>query len=171
MSCLLTGGVTKTCEHAFGGLKNLYIGNLSDLTSVDTDVDGQITGFTMVTGATVYQFEFIKETAQALEELQVNGASTFINQTINFQLNGITLAKSEVINELSLGTFFVIVQKADDLYWVYGLPSNSIGLESVTDSIDSGTATADSAGATVSLVGPSTHYAVTASEAAVTAII
>jgi len=123
----------------------------------------------MTTGATVFDFEFVKDTAQALEELQ-DGVSSFIQQTINFQLNSITQAKRDVLNELSLGTFFVIAKKPDDNYWVYGLPSTSVGLEATTSNVDSGTATSDAAGATVSLVGPSTAYAVTATADAVLAI-
>jgi hypothetical protein len=170
MSCLLTSGATKGCAHEFGGLKEILIGNFSELDSVETNpTTGQITGFTMTTGATVFDFEFVKDTAQALEELQ-DGVSSFIQQTINFQLNSITQAKRDVLNELSLGTFFVIAKKPDDNYWVYGLPSTSVGLEATTSNVDSGTATSDAAGATVSLVGPSTAYAVTATADAVLAI-
>jgi len=170
MSCLLTSGATRQCAHEFGGLKEIYIGNYDELSSVATDATGQITGFTMSSGATAFSFEFVKDSAQALEELQ-EGQSSFIQQTINFVLNGITLAKRDVLNELSLGKFFVIAKKPDDNYWVYGLPSTSIGLEAVTSTIDTGTATADAAVATVSLVGASTAYAVTATAAAVQAII
>ena len=172
MSCLLTSGVTKQCAHEFGGLKELYIGNFSEVTSTAVDADGSITGFTMSsTGATFYTFEFIKDTGQALEELQENGPSSFIQQTINFQLNGLTQAKRDVINELSLGTFVIIAKKPDDNYWVFGRPEVSIGLEAVTDTVDSGAATSDAAGMTLSLVGPSTEYATTASAAAVAAVI
>ena len=72
-SCLLTAGVTKQCAHEFGGLKELYIGNFSEVTSTELDLDGQISGFTMSSsGATFYTFEYIKDTGQALEELQEN---------------------------------------------------------------------------------------------------
>jgi len=171
MSCLLTSGATRQCAHEFGGLKELYIANFSEVTSVDVSLTtGEATGFTMSTGATFYTFEFLKDTAQALEELQ-DGPSSFIQQTINFQLNGITLAKRDVLNELSLGTFVVIAKKPDDNFWVYGVPASSIGLEATTDNIDSGTATADTSSATISLIGPSTAYAITATAAAVAAVI
>ena len=171
MSCLLTSGATRQCAHEFGGLKELYIANFSEVTSVDVSpTTGEATGFTMSTGATFYSFEFLKDTAQALEELQ-DGPSSFIQQTINFQLNGITLAKRDVLNELSLGTFVVIAKKPDDKFWVYGVPASSIGLEATTDNIDSGAATSDISSATISLVGPSTAYAITATAAAVAAVI
>jgi hypothetical protein len=171
MSCLLTSGATRQCAHEFGGLKELYLGNFSEVTAVTTNPStGEITGFTMTSGATFYTFEFVKDTAQALEELQ-DGPSSFIQQTINFQLNGITLQKRDVLNEISLGTFVVIAKKPDDNYWVFGLPATSIGLDATTDNIDSGTAFADPSSAIISLVGPSTAYALTATDAAVAAVI
>lgn len=171
MSCLLTSGASRQCSHEFGGIKELYLANFSEVTSAETNpATGEITGFTMTSGATFYTFEFVKDTAQALEELQ-DGPSSFIQQTINFQLNGITLQKRDVLNEISLGTFVVIAKKPDDNFWVYGLPSVSIGLDATSDNIDSGTAFADASSAVISLVGPSTAYAVTATDAAVAAVI
>lgn len=171
MSCLLTAGVTKDCAHAFGGLKEVYIGNFSELESVDYAVTGEITGFTMTSGTTAFQFEFVKDTAQTLEELVENGASSFINQTINLQLNGMTQAKKEVLDTLSLATVFVIAKKTDDVYWVYGEPSQSAGLEATALTIDTGTAQGDTQAASVTLVGASLRYASTATDAAVASIV
>lgn len=162
MSCLLTAGVSKTCAHAFGGLKGVVkLGNFSELTSVDYDADGNITGVTMTTGSTIYDFEFVKDTAQALEELVENGASSYINQTVNLQLNSITQAKKSVLDTLSLATVFAIVQKSDDSYWFFAEPSKSAGLEATALTIDSGTAQGDVASASATLVGASLNYAPT----------
>jgi hypothetical protein len=159
MGCLLTGGITKECAHTFGGLKELLIGNFDDIDEVTYDVDGSISGITMISGATTYEFEFVKDTAQALEELVENGASSYINQTINLQLGGINQEKKIVLEELSLGKFFVIVKKSDDLYWMYGEPKNSAGLEATALTIDTGTAQSDVSSASVTLVGASLGYA------------
>lgn len=168
MSCLLTAGVAKDCAHSFGGLKGtLKIGNFTELESVAYDTEGNITGVTMTTGATVYDFEFVKDTAQALEELVENGASSYINQTINLQLNNINLEKKKVLDTLSLATVFVIAQKTDDNYWLYGEPTKSAGLEATTLTIDTGTAQSDVSSASVTLVGASLNYAPTISESAV----
>jgi hypothetical protein len=167
MSCLLTAGVSKECAHAFGGLKEIKIGNFSELTSLQYDSDGNITGVTMTSGATVYDFEFVKDTAQALEELVENGASSFINQTINAQFNGITQAKKDVLDTLSLATVFVIVKKTDDNYWFYGEPTKSAGLEATALTIDTGTAQGDVSSASLTLVGASLEYASTIDASAV----
>jgi hypothetical protein len=161
MGCLINAGVLKECAHNFGGLKELYLGNFADVEGVAYDTDGNITGVTMASGTTIFKFDFVKDTGQVLEELQKAGASSFINQTLNFQLNAITLAKKSVLSDLSLSTVFAIVKKADNSYWFYGEPKNSAGLEATVLSIDSGTAQADAAGATITLVGASLDYATT----------
>lgn len=160
MACVLTNGLTRECQHSFGGLKKLYLLNYDDVEVVDYDeTNGSITGVTLTSGATMYEIEFSKDTAQVLEELQKDGASSFINQTVNFQVSNITQEKKEVLNALSLATMCAIVQKSDNNYWFVGEPSHSRGLEAETGTNDTGTAQTDAATATFSLVGASTDYA------------
>jgi len=159
MSCLLTAGVSKECAHAFGGIKELKIGNFDELDTITYDADGAISGMTLVSGATLYDFEYVKDTGQALEELQENGASSFVNQTINAQFNNITHEKKKVLDSLSLGTFFVIVKKTDDKYWLFGEKAKSAGLEATAVTNDTGTAQGDVQAASVTLVGGSLNYA------------
>lgn len=161
MGCLINAGVLKECGHNFGGIKELYLGNSEDIATMTYAADGSISGATMVTAAVAYKFEFVKDTGQILEELVKNGASSFINQTLNFQLDKITLAKRDVLENLGLSTMYVIVKKADNSFWFYGEPSKSAGLEATVLTIDSGVAQGDSAGATITLVGGSLGYAVT----------
>jgi hypothetical protein len=171
MGCLINAGVLKECAHNFGGLKELYLGNFADVTDVAYNTVGNITGITMSSGSTIYQFDFVKDTGQVLEELQKAGASSFINQTLNFQLNAITLAKKTVLDDLSLSTMFAIVKKADNSYWFYGEPDKSAGLEATALTIDSGTAQADAAGATITLVGASLAYATTVDDTVVEGLL
>ena len=171
MGCLLTAGITKDCGHSFGGLKEVLIGNFDELSSLDYAADGSITGVTMVTGATAYEFEFVKDTAQAIEELQKSGAASSINQTINLQLNGITQAKNAILDALSVATLFVIVKKSDNNYWFFGEPTKSSGLEATVVSIDSGTAQTDASAMTITMSGASLEYASMVDDAAVLAIV
>lgn len=171
MGCVLNNGVLKDCGHSFGGLKELYLGNFEDLIGMTYDTSGHITGVTLASGATTYKFEFVKDTAQALEELQKEGASSFINQTLNFQLNNITMAKKTVLSDLSLSTCFVIVKKADNSFWFFGEMAKSAGLEATELTIDTGAAQSDSAGATISLVGASLDYASTVEDGVVTGLL
>lgn len=162
MACIINSGVLKECAHNFGGLKTIYLANYADIESITYAATGStnnITAITLASNAELYEFQFVKDTGQVLEELQKNGASSYIQQTLNFQLNGITQAKKEVLNDLSLSTVVAFVKKADNLWRIYGEQKNSAGLEATVLTIDSGTAQNDPAGATITLVGASLDYA------------
>lgn len=164
MACVLNSGILKECGHSFGGLKELWLGNFDDIQSMDYDADGAISGVTLGAGATIYEFQFAKDTGQALEELQKNGASSMIMQTLNFQLTGINLEKRKVLNDLSLAKMFAIVKKSDNKYWFYGDFNKTAGLEAVTLTNDTGTAQADGGFVTVSIQGMALEYATTIPE-------
>lgn len=164
MACVLNSGVLKECGHSFGGLKELWLGNFDDIQSMDYDADGAISGVTLGAGATIYEFQFAKDTAQALEELQKNGASSMIMQTLNFQLSGINQEKKKVLDDLSLAKVFAIAKKSDNKYWFYGDFNKTAGLEAVTLSNDTGTAQADGGFVSVSLQGMALEYASTIPE-------
>lgn len=172
MSCLLSAGVTRDCGFQFGGLKKVYLANFEEVQAVAHDVDGMITGITMVSsGATWYSFEYEPNTAQKLEELQAGAVSRFVNQTLNMQLANVTQAKKAVLESLANATLAVILQTQDDLYWYFGEPTKSAGLRATVLSIDSGTAQADDAAVTVTLVGGNLGYADTVEAAVVAASV
>ena len=157
MSCLISAGITRDCGYNFGGLQLVYLANATEVTAVSKDADNQITGITMATGATFYEFQFEPETGQKLEELQAGNVSKFILQTLNFQLANITQAKKEVLEDLGVSDLVCIMQTQDDLYWYFGELGR--GLKPTTLNIDSGTADADDAVATVALAGGNRGYA------------
>ena len=171
MGCVINAGVLGECAHNFGGLKELYLGNYDDLEGLEYNADGHVTGATMASGATIYEFQFVKNTGQALEELVKAGATSYINQTLNFQLKAITQAKKSILDDLSLAPIFAIVKRADNSYWVYGEPAKSAGLEAETLTIDTGAAQGDESGATISLVGGSLAYASTVEDSVVEAML
>lgn len=158
MACLFTAGITRDCGYNFGGLQKIYLANASEVESIGNDPStSQITGITMATGATFYEFEFEPETGQKLEELQAGNVSKFVLQTLNLQLANITQTKKEVLEDLGVSDVIAIMQTQDDLYWLFGELGR--GLKATTLSIDSGTADADNAVATISLAGGNRGYA------------
>ena len=151
MACLITSGITRDCGYNFGGLQLVYLANATEVTAVTKDSDGQITGVTMVTGATFYEFEFEPQSGQKLEELQAGTVSKYILQTLNFQLSNINQAKKNVLEDLGVGDIVAIMQDQQDIYWYFGELGR--GLQATTLSIDSGAEDADPAIATIALVG------------------
>ena len=169
MACLITAGITRDCGYSFGGLQLVYLANATEVSSVSKDTDGQITGITMVTGATFYQFEFEPQSGQKLEELQAGTSSKYILQTLNFQLANITQAKRNVLNDLGVGDMVAIMQDQSDLYWYFG--DLGRGLAATTLSVDSGAADADPAVATIALQGGNRGYSVTVDESIIAALL
>lgn len=157
-NCLITSGITRTCDFSVGGLSVLYLANKSEVSAVSKDSNGQVTGITMVTGATFYDFEYVPQTAQAIESLQVGTISKSVLQTINAQLDNITQIKKNVLQNLVLGDLVAIVRKnADGGYYLF--EGGDRGLNAVTGDLDSGTADTDDAGFTLSLAAANRGYA------------
>ena len=120
MACLITSGITRDCGYNFGGLQLVYLANATEVTAVTSDSDGQITGVTMATGATFYEFEFEPQSGQKLEELQAGTVSKYILQTLNFQLSNINQTKKNVLEDLGVGDIVAIMQDQQDIYWYFG---------------------------------------------------
>lgn len=171
MACLLTSGVTKSgCDgFRFGGLEALYIANFSEVDTVSRDSAGQVTGITMSTGATFYSYEFETQTGQALEELQADSASKFVNQTINFQLGEVTQAKKETLEDLALADTIVIAKDNSGQYKLYG--DKGRGLASTVMTFDTGTADGDANFAQITLVGGNRGFADTVDGSIVTGLL
>lgn len=157
MSCLISAGITRDCGFNFGGLQKIYLANAAEVTTVTKNPSNVITGITMASGSSFYEFEFEPETGQKLEELQAGNVSKFVLQTLNLQLANITQAKKEVLEDLAVSDIVAIMQTQDDVYWYFGELGR--GLKATTLSIDSGTADADNAVASISLVGGNRGYA------------
>ena len=157
MAGFINSGITRTCGYSFGGLQLVYLANASEVTAVSKDATNQITGITMASGATFYEFEFEPQTGQKLEELQSGSVSKFVLQTLNFQLANITQGKKDILEDLGVGDIVAIMQDQSDIYWLFGELGR--GLQAGTLSIDSGAADADNAIATVALIGGNRGYA------------
>ena len=157
MSCLINAGITRDCGFSFGGLQTILLANKSDVSSVAHETDGTISGITMASGATFYEYEFEPQTGQALQELTVGTVSRFVNQTLNLSLAGMTQAKKAVLEDMANADMVAIYQDQAGTYWFYG--ENGRGLRAVTINPDSGTADADDNLVAISLAGGSTGYA------------
>jgi hypothetical protein len=158
MACLINAGITRDCGFAFGGLQKIYLANKADVSTVAHDSGtNEITGITMTTGATFYEYEFEPETGQALQELQAGSISRFVLQTLNLSLAGMTQSKKDVLEDMANADMVAIYQKQDDVYFYYGELGR--GLRAATLTVDSGTADADSDLVQISLAGGNRGYA------------
>jgi hypothetical protein len=151
MACDLTAGYTKPCADEIGGVKNLYISALSNVSSF-TETAGEITAITRANGSRFWKWALEKDlsTAQAvLTRSQPNGTK-FSAQTITAILND---NRKETRNQLELlaqNDLFVIVEYANSDLEAYGIYN---GMTLSTATMDSGAAKGDRFGNTVVMNG------------------
>ena len=86
MSCFISSGIQLGCSDGIGSLKTIYVvgGATGDITAVAKNVDGAITGSTVASGTTIYQFQIKRNTSSLVQEVQKNfeNGSIFFNQTL-----------------------------------------------------------------------------------------
>ena len=88
MPCAITSGYTLDCRDSMGGVKEIYIIALADVSSFAT-ASGVVTGLTKAVGKQFYKFEQLAQTASFTEDItgsDENG-SIFFAQTLNMQFN------------------------------------------------------------------------------------
>lgn len=152
MACLIISGASKSCEYSFGGLDTITLGNYSELSSVAKDSNGVVTGITMTSGATMFNYQFENETGSFLNEYQVSNGNKWFNQTVNFTLAGLDQTRMDLMETLGLAKVFAICKDKRGKAFLLG---NYGGLEVSTLTSNSGAAQGDANGMTISLLGAS----------------
>ena len=160
-----------TCGYSLPEVTDIYIANLSDVTSAPLDYSCEsgvtISGFSAVTGASVYHIEPAKNSTTYTDELVVeDNGNKYRTHTITFNLNG-KYDKNMIcpVDALALGRFFVVVKTADAEYLALG---REVGLEASAQSVAGG---GDSNGVTVTLSANVTEAAAPLSATAVSELL
>lgn len=169
MACLITNGVSRTCDFAVGGIKSsVWLANFEDFVPKYAST-GQITGFTSGgTGATFYEYQQELQSASLTQSLNAGAVSRFISQVLVLSMASLTQAKIETLNTLALSPVIAVLQ-ANDGNW-YWIGDNGSGLKATAMEVVSGMADADPASATVTLTAANKGYAPTLTAVAVTAL-
>ena len=124
MACSQTlNGIAADCQTNVGGVREVYIANYDDVTTVEIDeVSNMIKTITMVDSAKFKKYAFKKNTSSMTSTLNVDPANG-----VNFVQTDLTVvfAKQETVKrmeiaKLSLGELRVIVKDANGKYWFLG---------------------------------------------------
>lgn len=169
MSCIISNGTKRTCEFSAGGLKSIYLANYDEVSEVGYDATGMVTGFTMTSGSTFYNFDFLKDTASYTQELTVGTGNKFYTQNVNFNLSsaseivdtledGVQTAQEaqelqNLIDQLLIGKFIVIAVDKSQKIKIFGAEN---GLEASAGNLESGAAGGDFNGQSITLTGEET---------------
>lgn len=151
MACALTTGVTRGCRDAVGGIKEIYITELANKSSITT-ASGVITAFTLSSGKKFWTYELVRETANWTEEglaSKDNGTRVY-NQKLMIKLHKRSSTLNEELKLVLANDCMVIVKDYAGEYWLLG-ESNGILTEKAA--FESGTAMGDFNGYTIEGTG------------------
>jgi hypothetical protein len=168
MSCAITAGYTKDCKESAGGIKNVYITELANKSSITT-TSGAITAFTLTTGKKFWKYELTKATSTAEDTLTVSDAngSVYSEQKIDIQLEKMQTATRNAIKLLAANDCMIIVEDRNSKFWLYG---EGNGMSMVTAKGTLGKAFGDLNGYTISFAGMETEQAKEVTSSLMTAL-
>ena len=158
-----------SCGYSLPQIVNLYVANFADVkTTVPEDGD-EISGITMVSGATFHVIEPAKNSASFTDELVTNdNGARYRTQNITFSVTGqYDKDKHSALDALSLGKYFVVAKTAEGSYIAFG---RRTGLEASAASNSGGSADANN-GMTITLTADVTESALPLTKEAIAQVI
>jgi hypothetical protein len=166
-------GVAIGCDNNIGGIKKMYIALKSSITYPLTlsSPGDEISGITMIGGATFQEFEFTKNSSTFEESTDSNQetGNEVTTQTITLKLNRREKTKRDAL--LLLGKFkdlVIIITDNNDINWLFG-ETNGVNLK--TKAGGAGTTKQDANGYTLTFIGEEPEEANTVTAAALAAVI
>ena len=161
---------TTSCGYSLPQIVNLYVANFADVKNVAvTEKEDEISGITMVSGATFHVIEPAKNSASFTDEYVTNdNGARYRTQTITFSVTGqYDKDKHNALDALSLGKYFVVAKTAEGSYIAFG---RLTGLEASAASNAGGSADATN-GMTITLSADVTESALPLAEGAISTVI
>ena len=159
-----------SCGYSLPQIVNLYVANFADVKNVAvTEKEDEISGITMVSGATFHVIEPAKNSASFTDEYVTNdNGARYRTQTITFSVTGTyDKDKHNALDALSLGKYFVVAKTAEGSYIAFG---RLTGLEASAASNAGGSAD-NTNGMTITLTADVTESALTLTKEAINDVL
>lgn len=139
-TCVLTTSIAKGCRDSIGGIKTIYVAELSRKGSV-TQASGVITAWTMASG-TFWTYNLEVGVAQFTQKNTVNrtNGSNFIDQSITFTIPKQQASLAQELLLLSKNDLLIIALDRNGKYWLLG---ENNGMSITENSGETGTAFGD----------------------------
>lgn len=162
---VLTAGLTKVCTARSGGLIELYLANVDDVTSFTLNAStGEYTAVTMGSGKKFYKFDFKQDSGERKEDGQMNDGAFSVKHSIEVYIENLSQTirnRMQDIADSSSCGMVAIVKDANAKYWVVGynekfLKERPLKLE--TNAGASGKAFTDPNGTTVTISSTDNEY-------------
>ena len=160
---------TTSCGYSLPQIVTLYVANFADVKATVPEDGDEISGITMVTGATFHVIEPAKNSASFTDELVTNdNGARYRTQNITFSVTGqYDKDKHSALDALSLGKYFVVAKTAEGSYIAFG---RRTGLEASAASNSGGSADANN-GMTITLTADVTESALTLTKEAINDVL
>ena len=124
MACSqVLNGIAADCQTNVGGVREVYIANYGDVTTVEVDeTSNMIKTITMADSAKFKKYAFKKNTSSMTSTLNVDPANgvNFVQTDLSLVFAKQETVKRMEIAKLSLGELRVIVLDANGKYWFLG---------------------------------------------------
>ena len=156
-----------SCGYSLPQIVTLYVANFADVKATVPEDGDEISGITMVTGATFHVIEPAKNSASFTDELVTNdNGARYRTQNITFSVTGqYDKDKHSALDALSLGKYFVVAKTAEGNYIAFGRLK---GLEASAASNAGGS---DTNGMTITLTADVTESALPLTQEAINTVI
>ena len=158
---------TTSCGYSLPQIVTLYVANFADVKGTVPEDGDEISGITMVSGATFHVVEPAKNSASFTDELVTNdNGARYRTQTITFSVTGqYDKDKHSALDALSLGKYFVVAKTAEGSYIAFG---RRTGLEASAASNSGGS---DTNGMTITLTADVTESALPLTQDAINDVL
>lgn len=160
----LTAGLTVACEARSGGVKNVWLANVDDVTSFTLTGD-DYSAATMVATKVFYEFEFEQDTAERRENISRENGSTVAAHEVEFFVPKMSSANraalAQIIEQSNCG-IVAIIEDSNSVKWVVGYSESQLlerPLKVTSDASLSGKALSDLNGSTVIIGSTDTEKA------------
>ena len=152
-----------SCGYSLPQIVTLYVANFADVKATVPEDGDEISGITMVSGATFHVIEPAKNSASFTDELVTNdNGARYRTQNITFSVTGqYDKDKHSALDALSLGKYFVVAKTAEGSYIAFG---RRTGLEASAASNAGGS---DTNGMTITLTADVTESALPLTQEAI----
>lgn len=156
-----------SCGYSLPQIVTLYVANFADVKATVPEQGDEISGITMVSGATFHVIEPAKNSASFTDELVTNdNGARYRTQNITFSVTGqYDKDKHSALDALSLGKYFVVAKTAEGSYIAFG---RRTGLEASAASNAGGS---DTNGMTITLTADVTESALPLTKEAINTVI
>ena len=156
-----------SCGYSLPQIVTLYVANFADVKATLPEEGDEISGITMVSGATFHVIEPAKNSASFTDELVTNdNGARYRTQNITFSVTGqYDKDKHSALDALSLGKYFVVAKTAEGSYIAFG---RRTGLEASAASNAGGS---DTNGMTITLTADVTESALPLTQEAINDVL